>query len=181
MKKISPYVVVSHVLLILGLISFLLLPLCVYNHSGNYGTTVKFPDILSLYKLECPKYAVALMIETSSIPILYGIAILPNIQKDKSNMAADRVLTVLIVIFLIAFRYSYSAIYYEHRHYFTYTVGWWMSIFMAILASVVTYYPLVMNRIDSMSNVDKLKKYKELLDSGAITQSEYDEKKEELL
>ena len=33
----------------------------------------------------------------------------------------------------------------------------------------------------TISNADELKKYKELLDSGAITQEEYDKKKKELL
>lgn len=33
----------------------------------------------------------------------------------------------------------------------------------------------------SMNNIDKLKKFKELLDSGIITQNEFDEKKKQLL
>ena len=35
--------------------------------------------------------------------------------------------------------------------------------------------------INNSSNADELKKYKELLDMGAISQEEYDQKKKELL
>ena len=35
--------------------------------------------------------------------------------------------------------------------------------------------------IQTASNADELKKYKDLLDSGAITQAEFDEKKKQLL
>lgn len=181
MKKTSPYVVISHVLLVIGLISFLFLPLCSYNFYDYHRDNVLFFDILSIYETECPDYAAALIIETVSIPILYVIAIMPNLQKDKSNMAADRVLTVLIVIFLVAFRCSYSTMNYGQNRVFTYSIGWWISIFMAVLASIATYYPHIHKKINSRSNVDRLKEYKELLDRGAITQSEYDEKKEELL
>lgn len=181
MKKLSPYIVISHTLLIIGLVSFLFLPLCTYNFYDYYRDSVSFSDILSLYKSECPDYAVALVIETISIPILYVIAILPNIQKDKSNLAADRVLTILAVIFLVAFRCSYSAVNYGENSFFAYSVGWWLSIIMAILASVTTYYPYIRKRICARSNVDRLKEYKELLENGTITQLEYDEKKSQLL
>ena len=39
----------------------------------------------------------------------------------------------------------------------------------------------VVNNIQSASNADELMKFKNLLDQGAITQEEYDKKKEELL
>lgn len=39
----------------------------------------------------------------------------------------------------------------------------------------------VINNIQETSNADELKKYKELLDSGAITQEEFDKKKKQLL
>lgn len=41
--------------------------------------------------------------------------------------------------------------------------------------------PIVNNIQETTTNADELKKYKELLDSGAITQEEYDAKKKELL
>lgn len=39
----------------------------------------------------------------------------------------------------------------------------------------------VVNNIQESTNADELKKYKDLLDSGAITQEEYENKKKELL
>ena len=39
----------------------------------------------------------------------------------------------------------------------------------------------VVNNIQETTNADELKKYKDLLDSGAITQEEFDAKKKELL
>ncbi len=39
----------------------------------------------------------------------------------------------------------------------------------------------IINNIAETTNADELKKYKDLLDSGAITQEEYDTKKKELL
>ncbi len=39
----------------------------------------------------------------------------------------------------------------------------------------------VVSNIQTLSNADELKKYKELLDSGAITQAEFDAKKKQLL
>lgn len=41
--------------------------------------------------------------------------------------------------------------------------------------------PQVINNIQETSNADELKKYKDLLDSGIITQEEFDEKKKQLL
>lgn len=37
------------------------------------------------------------------------------------------------------------------------------------------------NRVENSQNIDQLLKYKELLDSGAITQEEFEQKKKELL
>lgn len=39
----------------------------------------------------------------------------------------------------------------------------------------------VINNIQETTNADEIKKYKDLLDSGAITQEEFDEKKKQLL
>ena len=39
----------------------------------------------------------------------------------------------------------------------------------------------IINNIKETSNADELKKYKELIDSGVITQEEFDAKKKELL
>ena len=39
----------------------------------------------------------------------------------------------------------------------------------------------VVNNVQQVTNADELKKYKDLLDSGAITQEEFDEKKKQLL
>lgn len=39
----------------------------------------------------------------------------------------------------------------------------------------------VVNNIQETTNADELKKYKDLLDSGAITQEEFENKKKELL
>ena len=39
----------------------------------------------------------------------------------------------------------------------------------------------IVNNIQETSNADELKKFKELLDSGIITQEEFDAKKKQLL
>ena len=39
----------------------------------------------------------------------------------------------------------------------------------------------IINNIQETSNADELKKFKDLLDSGIITQEEFDEKKKQLL
>lgn len=44
-----------------------------------------------------------------------------------------------------------------------------------------TVQKTVINNIKENTNADELKKYKDLLDSGAITQEEFDEKKKQLL
>ena len=41
--------------------------------------------------------------------------------------------------------------------------------------------PIIIKGIQETSNADELKKYKDLLDSGIITQEEFDEKKKQLL
>ena len=41
--------------------------------------------------------------------------------------------------------------------------------------------PQIINNIQEKSSADELKKFKDLLDSGIITQEEFDEKKKQLL
>ena len=48
-------------------------------------------------------------------------------------------------------------------------------------STLITGLPVVKIENDETSNADELKKYKELLDSGVITQEEFDAKKKQLL
>lgn len=50
-----------------------------------------------------------------------------------------------------------------------------------VVPKVETQPQQVINNIQETSNADELKKYKDLLDSGVITQEEFDEKKKQLL
>ena len=48
-------------------------------------------------------------------------------------------------------------------------------------STLITGLPKVKVVGNTTSNADELKKYKDLLDSGVITQEEFDEKKKQLL
>ena len=77
--------------------------------------------------------------------------------------------------------------------YYEYTPAWGFFIECALLivvcvmtilivkGKVVNAEPKQISEVNSNNIADELKKFKELLDSGAITQEEYDEKKRKLL
>ena len=52
---------------------------------------------------------------------------------------------------------------------------------LIVKGKVVNAEPKQISEVNSNNIADELKKFKELLDSGAITQEEYDEKKRKLL
>lgn len=63
-------------------------------------------------------------------------------------------------------------------------LGCLLSVFIISIAkrsTVIAGLPKVITIQQQSTNADELKKYKDLLDSGAITQEEYDVKKNELL
>lgn len=78
--------------------------------------------------------------------------------------------------------------YWETKAAWGFYLEWALIIASAVISFLIAKGKLVNNEkkieiINSVpsSNADELKKYKELLDSGAITQQEYDKKKNELL
>lgn len=95
---------------------------------------------------------------------------------------------------LILFRLT-AGIYYDISEYIdegivTFEWGWWISLIVTITAAGSIYYPYNKSPISSQINVPhilapspttELERYKALLDSGAITQDEYDIKKKQLL
>ncbi|MFI5163227.1 MAG: SHOCT domain-containing protein [Sphingobacteriales bacterium] len=66
------------------------------------------------------------------------------------------------------------------------TAGVLLGLFLGIIGIIIIYCSSKVNKlqIDNlpfMSNADELNKYKQLLDSGAITETEYNIQKEKLL
>ena len=70
---------------------------------------------------------------------------------------------------------------------FTVLIGIWFAIVVVAFAKRSSLIAgsenkaTVINNITESTNADELKKYKDLLDNGAITQEEFDEKKKQLL
>lgn len=59
--------------------------------------------------------------------------------------------------------------------------GWFLFIIALIHVMVIPDKNLLSNNSESISAADEIKKYKELLDQGALTQEEFDKKKKEFL
>ena len=57
----------------------------------------------------------------------------------------------------------------------------WMLFIVALIHSLLLPDPNAGSSAPWTNRADEIKKYKDLLDSGAITQQEYDEKKQQLL
>lgn len=69
-----------------------------------------------------------------------------------------------------------------------YWAGFWCGFLLGILGLIIVIVQKDKNEninqnaiINNNSNADELKKYKELLDSGIITQEEFEKKKQQLL
>lgn len=88
----------------------------------------------------------------------------------------------LVIIIVNTFLAAIISMFGEERQ-----IGFWASFLLSALISapigaIITFTsPKLKPRNGHSSNADELLKYKSLLDSGAITQAEYDEQKKKIL
>lgn len=88
----------------------------------------------------------------------------------------------IIVIYSLIFAYTTKYIGIKKNIYSGYAWGYFLGIIGFIIVCVLPSEKNTKQKNnDKISNADEIKKYKELLDSGAITQEEYEKKKRQLL
>jgi hypothetical protein len=74
----------------------------------------------------------------------------------------------------------------ENKGYTDTTLYFWLGFFFTIIGILIAALKPDLNAqpaqpVKTVTEADELKMYKELLDSGAITQDEFDQKKKQLL
>lgn len=131
------------------------------------------------------------------IGICIGLALIilyTFLFQGKMSKGNDGLITTLIIFFIIIadgviWGFVTRAIV-KGKGYEKYNSWFWCGFFLALIGVIVAACKPAVNTTQSYapvpvqpqaSDADELKKYKELLDSGAITQEEYDAKKKQLL
>ena len=153
---------------------------------GSWGATPYKTSLLNCISEDIIKF----------IPmcILFGICavmcILSIVSKNKDKDGKAHI-AVAVILFISA---TYNTIsctigdeFINFDFPFTVLIAIWFAIVVVAIAKRSSLIAgsenkeIIINNIIDNTNADELKKYKNLLDSGAITQEEYNEKKKQLL
>lgn len=145
-----------------------------------YGTTMSAMDIIGKFPImKIPMYALFLLCVVMCI-----VSILS--KKEHRDGRIHSILAIILFLYVNYCIISCSVGYDEILTKFP-TGIFEFCLFSVIVVSfvkrstLITGLPEVKVVGNTTSNADELKKYKDLLDSGAITQEEFDEKKKQLL
>lgn len=113
----------------------------------------------------------------------------PEAFQQKYHCGVLSAATICLLIFRLSAGTYYDIVDYIEEGYVEFAWGWWAATLCSAAAAVSVYSSRLYSAISqaaptpaaNSSAADELAKYKSLLDSGAITQEEYDAKKSELL
>ena len=140
-------------------------------------------------------FAILLLLSALTVAVVYLLRIMGNESGIcKRNLIVSIVHTVIMSLFYI---YSCGFAKADHISYrYEYSIGWLsfviitLNVIALVLAVLITFgrvRPTSVKVIEEPTiekkseSVDDLKAYKELLDTGVITQEEFDKKKKEFL
>ena len=130
------------------------------------------------------KIVISALLIVTVLVLIVVTGVLRNISFDSPGFVA-----FVIVLDGVVWGFVTRAIV-KGKGYESYNSWFWCGFFLALIGVIVAACKPAVNTTQSYapvpvqpqaSDADELKKYKELLDSGAITQEEYDAKKKQLL
>ncbi len=118
-----------------------------------------------------------------ALGVCIAFLVLPGLLKDKDTS----LITIILLADGVVWGFVTRAIV-KGKGYENYNSWFWCGFLLAIIGVIVVACKPAVNATQSYalvqpqaSEADELKKYKELLDSGAITQAEYESKKKQIL
>lgn len=112
------------------------------------------------------------------------------------TMILTCIMPLLLIVFMVLIEIAPIGVggewFYKFYYSATPLVGFWLVVILSIAVVIIDVYkrsskvanaPVAIktNVVQANSNADELKKYKDLLDSGVITQEEFEAKKKQLL
>ena len=180
-KKIA-----NAVQLVLLIVSFIILNLkTIPTSSDSFRVSaLQYIDLTEYFVTLIPMYALYILCAVMCIISIIS----KGIYKDGKAHCVVAILLFIITIYnVLAYTPAFGI---NEKHYFP------GALFAGLLFAVVIIsfakrssviaesketQQTVVNNIQKTSNADELKKYKDLLDNGAITQEEFENKKKELL
>lgn len=165
------------------IVSYIIMLIPCITSKKLYGSTVSAMDTIG----EFPFYIISLYVLLLLCVVMCIVSIL-----SKKEHRDGRIHSILAIIFFLYVNYCILACGIGHNENILteFPTGIFeFCLFAVIVVSFVKRSTLiaglpavkVVGNTTSKSNADELKKYKDLLDSGAITQEEFDEKKKQLL